>query len=58
MTTTHTVAQGDTLASIAERFYGDGSQFTLITAANGITDPSLIFVGQVLIIPDRDQHDG
>jgi nucleoid-associated protein YgaU len=58
MRKTYTVAKGDTLFQIAERFYGDGSLFTLIIAANELSDPDLLSVGQVLSIPERDQHAG
>ena len=46
--TTYRVRSGDTLSSIAARF---GTTVKAIAAANGITDPSLIKVGQVLVIP-------
>ncbi|MFC3965582.1 LysM peptidoglycan-binding domain-containing protein [Nocardia jiangsuensis] len=49
---THVVAEGDTLWDLATRFYGDGTKFTLIAAANHLADPGLIFPGQELIIPD------
>jgi LysM repeat protein len=42
---THTVAAGDTLASIA---YRHGTTVEVIAAANGITDPSMIYIGTVL----------
>ena len=50
---TYTVAQGDTLWGIAKKFYGDGSQYTRIAAANSTTvkNPNLIYPGQVLTIP-------
>jgi LysM repeat protein len=48
---THTVASGDTLWAIAERFYGDGNQYQRIADASGISDPDLIQAGQVLTIP-------
>lgn len=48
---THTVEGGDTLWAIAERFYGDGNQYQRIADANGIPNPDLINVGQVLTIP-------
>lgn len=44
----YTVVRGDTLSSIARRF---GTSTTAIAQANGITNPNLIFVGQVLSIP-------
>jgi len=46
-TTTYTVVPGDTLGSIARRF---GTTFQAIAAANGIANPNLIYVGQVLNI--------
>jgi nucleoid-associated protein YgaU len=48
---THTVVSGDTLWAIAERFYGDGSQYQRIADASGISNPDLIHPGQVLTIP-------
>ena len=48
---TYTVAAGDTLFSIAQQFYGHGSLFGFIAEVNGITNPSTISTGQVLVIP-------
>lgn len=45
----YTVRPGDTLRAIAARF---GVSVGAIVQANGITNPDLIRVGQVLIIPD------
>ncbi len=45
---TYTVVAGDTLALIAERF---GTTVAAIQAANGISDPNQISIGQVLVIP-------
>ena len=47
----HTVQAGDTLWDIAERVYGDGSQYQKIADASGIANPDLIYPGQVLTIP-------
>ncbi|MDQ3973350.1 MAG: LysM peptidoglycan-binding domain-containing protein [Actinomycetota bacterium] len=49
----HTVQPGDTLSAIALAHYGNGSEFPRIVRANPnqITDPDLIFPGQVLKIP-------
>ena len=49
----YTVKKGDCLWSIAKKFYGDGSKYTLIYNANKtkIKNPNLIQTGQVLIIP-------
>ncbi len=51
---TYTVQSGDSLWRIAEQFYGqqNGSYYTRIAAANPqITNPNLIYPGQVLTIP-------
>lgn len=45
---TYTVKPGDTLYAIAVKY---GTTVQAITAANNITDPNLIRVGQVLVIP-------
>lgn len=45
---THTVASGETLSAIARQY---GVTVTELAAANGITNPDRIFVGQVLTIP-------
>ena len=51
----YTVAPGDTLQSIAQQFLPAGADLTTFTqsiaAFNGIADPSLISVGQVIRIP-------
>lgn len=50
---THTVEKGDTLWNIAKKYYGDGKKYTVIADGNGdkITNPNLIYPGQVLTIP-------
>jgi len=48
--TRHTVAAGNTLSGLASRFYGDASFYPLIATVNGIADPAVIDVGQVLVI--------
>lgn len=45
---THTVERGETLASIAAKY---GVTVADIVAANGISNPNLIAVGQELVIP-------
>ena len=52
MARTYRVVGGDTLSAIALRFYGDAQFFPLIATANGIADPNVVAVGQVLTIPD------
>jgi nucleoid-associated protein YgaU len=58
VTCQYTVIAGDTLSAIAQRLYGDASLFQRIFDANQdqITDPNVIFPGQVLRIPAMDQH--
>mgnify|MGYP003521691961 CR=1 FL=1 len=46
--TSYTVKAGDTLYAIALRY---GVTITQLVNANGIANPNLIRVGQVLIIP-------
>lgn len=47
----YVVAAGDTLWDIAERVYGDGTQYTRIADANSLSNPDLITPGERLIIP-------
>lgn len=50
---THVVAKGDTLSSIARKYYGDSSKWKTIFNANRnrISDPNRLTVGTKLIIP-------
>ena len=52
--TTYTVKSGDTLISIAQDVYGDGTKFNLIAEANGIDKNNKLRVGQELQIPPAD----
>lgn len=52
---TYTVATGDTLWSIAYRFYGDGSLCYKLAAYNNIANANLIRVGQVIKLPALDE---
>lgn len=54
----YTVRSGDTLSAIALEFYGDGTLWPLIYAANRATiggNPDLIFPQQRLAVPSRNQ---
>jgi LysM repeat protein len=55
VTTTYTVRSGDTLSSIAERFYGTTSKWNWIYQANRskISDPNVVYVGETLTIPNH-----
>jgi len=47
----YTVAQGDDLWSIAMNWYGDGYSWTKIAQANNLTNPDVIYSGNVLAMP-------
>lgn len=47
----YTVAHGDYLWEIAIRAYGDGYRWVDIAKANNLTNPNLIFSGNVLKLP-------
>lgn len=48
---THTVASGETMSSIAKRYFGSENKWTLIAKANPSVDPSSMKVGAKLRIP-------
>lgn len=50
---TYTVKAGDSLWAIAAKYYGNGADYNKIFNANTdkISNPNLIYVGQVLTIP-------
>ena len=48
--TRYTVAAGDTLSALAERFYGGSSFHPLIATVNDIANPAAVDVGRVLAI--------
>jgi len=50
--TTYTVQRGDTLSSIASKFYSNAAEYQKIMDANNLTNTN-IFVGQVLRIPPK-----
>jgi LysM repeat protein len=50
---THTVVDGDSLASIAYKAYKNPNRWRAIAVANGIDDPMRLKVGTVLQVPDR-----
>lgn len=51
----HIVQTGDTLSAIASRY---GTTVSALMSANGITDPSLLAIGQELIIPSGSGGSG
>ena len=50
---TYTVQSGDTLTTIAEKFYGDATAYDLIVDANNLDGPTGLRVGQELVIPEK-----
>lgn len=52
----YVVADGDTLETIAARFYGSAAEYGRIFEANQdrLSDPARIYPGQELVIPSRD----
>jgi LysM repeat protein len=49
----YVVQPGDTLSEIAQRF---GTSVDALVRANGIDDPDLILVGQILCVPPRGEQ--
>ena len=48
MAKTYVVKKGDNLWNIAKKELGDGSKFGELAKKNGISNPSLIYPGQVI----------
>lgn len=48
---TYTIREGDTLADICSKYYGNFDKLDLICSANGITDANLIMPGQKIVLP-------
>ena len=51
MVRTHTVVAGETLSTLALRFYGDAELYRLIATASGITDPDVVECGTTADLP-------
>lgn len=51
----YTVKEGDTLFTIAENYYKDGSKYTEIVKTNNLSNENAIETGQVLEIPKLEQ---
>jgi len=51
----HTIAEGDSMWGIAEKYYGDGHLWPRIKAANPGVDENRLLVGTTLVIPPKEQ---
>jgi LysM repeat protein len=47
----YTVAIGDSLSKIAQKFYGDPAKYPLIAERNNVNPQAILMIGQRLIIP-------
>lgn len=54
----HVVSEGDTLASIAYRHYGNAAMWRPLAEANGVDDPARLRPGTELILPSPDELAG
>jgi hypothetical protein len=54
---THSVVEGDTLASVAYKEYGDPNKWRALAVVNGIDDPMRVAPGAELIIPEKREAD-
>ena len=54
----YTVRKGDTLWGIAKRYLGNGALYPKIAAWNNISNPNLIYPGQVFIVGTEAYDDG
>ena len=52
------IGDGDSLASIAQREYGDPNLWRALAVANGVEDPTRLPVGARLLVPPRTQAAG
>jgi nucleoid-associated protein YgaU len=50
----YTIARGDTLGTIAQKFYGDSKKWSDIAKANNLSDPNRIHPGNKLMIPKSE----
>jgi LysM repeat protein len=55
---TYVIKKGDTLGSIAKKFYGSSKHWKKIAATNNIDDPARIKIGQMLEVPALEREKG
>lgn len=51
---THVVKSGDTLSAICRKYYGNAALYPKLAAINGIKNPNLIYVSQIVKLPDKN----
>lgn len=51
----HIVQHGDTLWGLCRKYYGDGALYPRLAKYNGIKNPDLIYDGDTILLPPRDQ---
>lgn len=56
--TSVTVEWGDTLYGIARDYTGNGNNYTQLATINGISNPNLIYVGQIIKLTNEDGSGG
>jgi nucleoid-associated protein YgaU len=54
---THTVVEGDTLASVAYKEFKNATKWRALAEANGIDDPMRLLPGTVLLVPEPSEVD-
>jgi LysM repeat protein len=52
---TYTVQRGDSLFTIAQKFYGDGDKYRQLALYNQIRNPNALEIGQILKIPPVEE---
>lgn len=55
---THTVVRGDTLSAISRKYYGTTRLYPQLAKYNGIKNPNLIIIGQVIKLPSKSILEG
>lgn len=50
---TYVVKKGDTLSAICRKYYGNAALYAKLSSYNSIKNPNLIYVGQVIKLPDK-----
>lgn len=51
---TYVVKPGDTLSAICRKYYGNAMLYSKLASVNGIKNPNLIYVNQIIKLPDKN----